>query len=207
MKEFIRNENGLHQIGGEIPKDLKIPENKFISNFQYLGFLNNESDDFNWLPFKLNLICPIYLDIDLVYLDYSNHLEPKIIHPKNTNEITSAFDIIDINSRIVYEATKVTTTEFNGVDKDEIFEGIGILGKPYWEQEQEVPICPISKRKMQFVCQLGSFGEIKTKYTNVVSKDPFEQEYFNKMNFWCDGNLYVYIEPETKIVCYFIQNT
>lgn len=37
--EIVRDENGKHQIGGDIPKDFIIPENEFIAGFQYLGLL------------------------------------------------------------------------------------------------------------------------------------------------------------------------
>ena len=32
-------------------------------------------------------------------------------------------------------------------------------------------------------------------------------QYFEKLNFWCDGNLYIFIEPTTRTMCYTMQNT
>ena len=59
---------------------------------------------------------------------------------------------------------------------------------------------------MKFICQLGSFSDIKAIFSNVKPTDGMEQ-YFQKLNFWCDGNLYIFIEPTSKIMCYTMQNT
>lgn len=60
---------------------------------------------------------------------------------------------------------------------------------------------------MKFVCQLTSWSDLKTEFTNVIAEDDYEQKLFEKMNFWCDGDLYIFMQPESKTVCYFIQNT
>lgn len=201
--ELVRDENGLHQIGGEIPTDFVVPENEFIAGFQYLGYINQTDPLFSWLPFKLHLIHPIYTDEQSVYLDYSDPESPKIIKPKNTAESTSAFDEIDKNSKIIFEAVKVRLQQQEEIDE---FETIGICGEPTWLQEAEIPWCPKSGKAMKFVCQLGSFGEIKATYSNVEATDGMES-YFEELNFWCDGNLYVFMEPNTKTVCCTMQNT
>lgn len=205
--EFVFNENGKHQLGGDIPTEFVIPNNEFKSNFQYLGFVNNDDPVFNWLPFKLNLICPIYLDINLVFLDYEKPNAPKLIYPNNTAEIGSAYRTLDLNSKVIYEARKFSLVEFGNVTEDNEFDIKGIAGKPHWDQKQNIPICPKTNRKMKFVCQLTSWNDVPTKYTNVIAESKYEQNLFSKMNFWDDGNLYIFIEPEAKTVCYFIQNT
>ena len=207
MYEFEFNDNGKHKLGGEIPSDLIIPKNEFKSNFQYLGLINNSDEIFNWLPFNLNLICPIYLDIEEVFLDYENPNEPKLIYPTNTSEIRSAYDSLDINSKIVFEEKKFTLKEFNGVNEDNEYDIIGIVGKPNWTQQKNIPKCPKTNKEMKFVCQITSWSDLKTTFTNVVCESDYEQEQFEKLNFWCDGNLYIYMQPESKTVCYFIQNT
>ncbi|MEN2412457.1 hypothetical protein [Flavobacterium mesophilum] len=205
--EFEFNETGKHQLGGEIPAEFVIPDNEFKSNFQYLGFIDNNDELFNWLPFKLNLICPIYLDFDQIFLDYEKPNEPQLIFPKNTSEIGSAYKSLDINSKVIYEAQKFSLREFDGVTEDNEFDIKGIAGRPHWDQKQNIPICPKTNNKMKFVCQLTSWNDVPTKYTNVVEESEYEQKLFSKMNFWIDGNLYVFIEPKAKTVCYFIQNT
>ena len=97
--EFVRDENGKHQIGGEIPLDFIIPINDFIAGFQYLGFIDNSCPLFSWLPFKVNLIHPIYTDENSVFLDYTTPNSPTIIEPLDTVLSTSAFNEIDKNSK------------------------------------------------------------------------------------------------------------
>ncbi|WP_323758252.1 hypothetical protein [Roseivirga sp.] len=201
--ELIRNEKGKHQIGGETPLDFIIPYNEFIAGFQYLGFIDNTDPLFSWLPFRVNLIHPIYTDEYSVYLDYANPNSPLIIEPKDTAASTSAFDEIDKNSKIIFEGVKVSVEEKDEIDE---FESIGICGEPDWLQEAEVPKCPKSGNPMKFLCQLGSFSNIKATYSNVEPTDGMEQ-YFENLNFWCDGDLYIFIEPTSKAMCYTMQNT
>lgn len=201
--EIVRDESGKHQIGGEIPKDFTIPNNEFLAGFQYLGFIDNSDSLFSWLPFKVNLIHPIYTDEYFVYLDYSNPNNPKIIEPTNTASSTSAFDEVDKNSKIIWEAVKVSLEQKEEIDE---FESIGICGQPDWLQEAEIPNCPKSGNPMRFLCQLGSFSDIEATFSNVEPTKGME-EYFQKLNFWCDGNLYIFIEPTTKTMCYTMQNT
>jgi len=207
MYEFYFDEAGKHQIGGDFPNDLKIPENQFKSNFQYIGLINPDDELFSWLPFELHLICPIYLDFEFVYLDYQIPLEPKIIYPTDTADIGSAYRTLNLDSKIVFDANKVSTREFAGVTQDNEFDVIGIAGKPNWTQNANVPICPKTNKKMKFVCQFTSWTDIKTKYTNVIAESDYEQKLFEKMNFWGDGDLYIFMQPDSKTVCYFIQNT
>lgn len=201
--ELVRDENGKHQIGGEIPQDFTIPDNEFIAGFQYLGFIDSSDPLFSWLPFKVNLIHPIYTDEYFVYLDYSNPNSPTIIEPTVTASSTSAFDEVDKNSKIIWEGVKVSLEEKEVIDE---FESIGSCGQPEWLQEAEIPNCPINGKNMKFLCQLGSFSEIKAIYSNVEPTEGMSG-YFEKLNFWCDGNLYIFIEPTTKTMCYTMQNT
>lgn len=198
--EFVEDENGIHQIGGKIPFEFKIPENKFISSFQYIGFINNEDEKFKWLSFKLHLICPIYLNIEEIFLDYSNENQPKIISPNKTAEIDSEFLELNRESYIEFQSLKIGLKETNEIDD---MECIGTANNLIEVQDIENPICPKSNRKMKFVCQLMTFGEIPVKERNFET----DEEYLEHMNFWCDGSLFVYCEPSTKTVCYFIQNT
>lgn len=201
--ELVRDENGKHQIGGNVPQDFVIPTNEFIAGFQFLGFIDNSDPLFSWLPFKINLIHPIYTDEYSVFLDYTNPNSPTLIEPLDTSASTSAFDEIDKNSRIIFEGVKVRAEEKEEIDE---YESIGICGKPEWLQDDDTPTCPKSGRRMKFLCQLGSFSEIKSTYSNVVPTKGMAQ-YFEKLNFWCDGNLYIFIEPTAKTMCYTMQNT
>lgn len=205
--EFYKNENGLHTLGGNFPADFTVPENEFLSGFQYIGFINRSDIYFNWLPFDVHLICPIYLDIENVYLDYSNPNAPKIIAPEDTSEITSAFDELKKDSIIQFKESKLSLREFEGLTDENELTIVGFAGKPNFLQDDDVPICPKSGKKMKFLCQFSTWNQIETEFTNVECDDKFMQQYFEHMNFWCDGSLYVFVQPESKTVCYYIQNT
>jgi|SRR5690606_7343741 len=208
--EFYSDKNGLHQFGGEIPKNFRIPENQFLANFQYIGKISNQDKYFNWLPFELNLICPILTDFDYIFLDYSNPNNPTIIYPNNTSEITSAYQEINQDTEITYENEMFSIREFDGINEDNEFDIFGISGKPnpnFSDEPVIFPKCPISGKKMKFVAQLFSNNHIKTKSKSFISKDDYEEKIHQHMNFWCDGSLKIFIEPKSKIVAYTIQNT
>jgi hypothetical protein len=209
MKEyqFIEDIKGIHKIGGEIPADFNIPKNDFLGVLQYVGLVSCTDKIIEWLTFDVNLIAPIYLDFEKVYMNYENPNSPTIISPKNASEIGSAYDDLKTDSEIIFNEVKLSIQEFEGRNEDNYFDIIAVTGKPDWEQNSEIPICPKSNQKMKFLCQLMTFGEIETKRTNIKCEDEGMQEYFNNLNFWCDGSLFVFVEPNSKTVCYFIQNT
>lgn len=198
--EFIEDKNGIHQIGGKIPTDFKIPVNDFISSFQYIGYLNNEDEKLGWLPFKLHLICPIYLNIDKVFLDYTEKNQPQIISPNNAAEIDSEYLELNADSYIEFESRQLALKATEEIDD---MECIGITKNPFEVQNLEIPTCPKSNREMKFVCQLMTFEEISVVERNFET----DEEYLGHMNFWCDGSLFVFCDPDSKTICYFIQST
>ena len=98
MYEFKKYKGGLHQIGGKKPDDLNYPQNKFTGNFQYVAFINNKDKLFEWLPFGLHLICPIYLNIEQLFLDYTDPKNPKITVPEDSSIIDSEYDELALDS-------------------------------------------------------------------------------------------------------------
>ena len=205
--QFVQDVDGLHQLGGDIPSDFKIPENEFLGGLQYLGFINNADKYFDWLPFPLHLICPIFTDFDYVFLDYENPNQPKLIYPTNTAEITTTYDELTKHSHVIYNKANFSLQPFDGINDDNEFDVIAIAGKPHWTQSSETPTSPKSKKKMQFVCQLMSNGPITAKEKNFRSDDDYYEKLFTELNFWCDGDLKVFFDPTSKVACYFIQNT
>jgi hypothetical protein len=199
---FYPDENGLNHIGGVQPADFEIPANKCPGSFQFLGRISNQSIGFNWLPFDLNLICPIYLDIDKVWLDYSKPNSPLIINLEEINRLSTAYDDLKADSFIEYEQVNFSTKEEN-----QIAFQLGYSGIPNWVQFADIPRCPKTNRTMRFVCQLLSDDLVKTARTNIKPANGSYEQYFEKMNFWGDGDLFVFFEPESKVACYLIQNT
>lgn len=199
---LVRDKKGIHQIGGELPTDLLIPKNNLIVPFQYLGFIDNKDEAFNWLPFKLHLICPIFLNFEFLFLDYTNPLNPTIINQAEFEQSDTSYEK-DLNkeTEIVYEVVRFSTEATN----DYGF-GVGNAGIPKWIQHPDIPLCPKTNNAMRFLCQSDGDG-IKAKRTNVVPHDEFYRNYYEKLNFWGDGELFVFFEPTSKVACYFIQNT
>ena len=202
---LIRNPNGVSHLGGDISEGFSIPQNKCPGSFQYLGYLNNQDRGFRFLESGIHLICPIYMNIDKVWLDYSDAMNPIIINLDEINSLDTEYEDLNDNSIISFEKTPFITTPI----KTDSNYRLGRTGKPDWIQHKEVPVCPMTNNKMRFLCQLEyQFQEpIKTKYTNVKPEDLHYKEYFDEMNFWGSGDLYVFFEPKSKTACYFIQNT
>jgi hypothetical protein len=105
--EIVTVENGTHQLGGELPSEFKMPENNCVTSFQYLGYVDNRDLQFQWLPFKLHLTCPIYLNFEQVFLDYSDPLRPSIINREEVEGYDTAYsDDLSPESEIVVSQQK-----------------------------------------------------------------------------------------------------
>lgn len=198
--QLVENPNGRHQLGGEIPSDFKLPENNCVVPFQYLGFIDNNDKNFSWIPFKLHLTCPIFLNIENVFLDYTDDLYPTIINRDEVESADTSYDDdLNQNSEIIFNEMK-----FEFVEEVE-FSGTGHSGIPNWIQYPDIPTCPKSGKRMKFLCQLS--GGVNAKRTNVIPHKESWRHYYEELNFWGDGDLFVFFEPTSKVACYFIQNT
>lgn len=200
LNKVLKSESYL---GGEIPDDFKIPKFNFNAPFQYLGKLSKFDNAFDWLPFDLHLVAPIYLNIDKLFLDYSNPLTPKVLNINELEKTDNSYDDLKHNSEIVYEKVYIAAEKSNTFGF-----GLGHSGVPNWIQYPDIPTCPKSNKTMKFLCQLTYDGlDVKTKRTNINPKDEWFRQYFENMNFWGDGDLYIFFEPESNIACFLIQNT
>lgn len=194
--------NSESYLGGEIPKEFNIPKFEFNAPFQYLGKFSKSEEAFNWLPFDLHIAAPIYLNFDKLFIDYSDPLNPKVLNIEKLRQTDNSFDVLKPDSEIVFEKVFIST------EKAINFGGIGHTSVPNWIQYPDIPTCPKSKKTMKLLCQLTYDGiDIKTKRTNVQPKDEWNIQYFEKMNFWGDGDLYIFFEPESKIMCFIIQHS
>ncbi len=198
--QLVEDKGGLHQLGGEIPSDFQLPENNCIVPFQYLGFFNNTDENLSWLPFKVHLTCPIYLNIEKVFLDYSNPYKPVLINKTEVERADTSYEeYLNKTSEIIFNEMKFSF--FEGKE----FTEQGNSGIPNWIQYPDIPMCPISGKRMKFLCQLQ--GGVTTNRTIAVTKNERSMRYFDELNFWGDGDLYIFMEPNSKVLCYFIQST
>lgn len=126
MYDFVQDNNGVHQIGGEFPANFTVPNNKFVVPFQYLGYINNTDETFNWLPFKLHMICPIYLNFEFLFLDYSDPLSPTIINQEQVEKADTSYDDdLNVETEIVFNELHFNTKEIGNYGH-----GVGLTGVP-----------------------------------------------------------------------------
>ena len=167
-----------------------------------MGKFSRSNEAFNWLPFDLHLAAPIYLNFDKLFIDYSDPVNPKVLNVEELKKTDTSYDYLKPGSEIVYEKVFITSeksTEFGGIEHTAV---------PDWIQYPDIPTCPKSKKTMKLLCQLNYDGlEIKTERTDVQPKNERCKQYFENMNFWGCGDLYIFFEPESKVICFLIQHT
>lgn len=208
LRRIITNENGNHYFGGIFPDDFVKPDNPTLGPLIYLGQLKCSIDKyFEWtnIP-NIHLVCPIHADFDIIYLDYSTPNKPKLIDVKQPQPISTAYDDLKPTDIIEFEKTPISFEK----PKLELVEEesyLGSSGAPRWVQNEEIPKCPKSGKSMKFLLSIDTNEQVALKYSNVEIKDESMRNYIESFNFWCDGELFIFIEPETKTIAYFIQNT
>ena len=188
-------------LGGEPPAEFTIPKFEFNAPFQYLGKFSKSDDFFSWLPFDLHLVAPIYLNFDKLYVDYSDPMNPKVINLEELKETDNSYDDLKPDSEIVFKKV-----HFKGKKANDFGYGMGHTGVPSWIQYPEIPSSPKNNKTMKFLCELRSDIGVETKRTNVKPKEDWYKQYFEHLNFWGDGDLYIFFEPESKVACFIIQN-
>ena len=201
ISEIIKADKSLSFLGGEVSLEFTIPEIENSIPFQCLGMLSRSDEAFNWLPSDLYLVAPIYLSFEKLYIDYSDYLSPKILNSAEILQADNAYENVKSDSEIVYDKVYISTVKSND------FGGMGHTGVPNWIQYPDIPTCPKTKKTMKFLVQLRSSVGVKTKRTNVKAENEWNEQYFEDMNFWGDGDLFIFFDVESKIACYMIQNT
>jgi hypothetical protein len=202
MLALIEDARGPHQLGGERPAHIALPAVKLRVPFQYLGYVDPTDKAFAWLPFRLHMMAPIYLNISTVFVDYTDPAKPMIINVDEVEAADCSFDELHERSEIVYKAVPVRAEP-----TDDAPFGAGHGGVPAWVQNPAIPRCPKTQHIMRFVIQLRSDVGVEVAHSNVVPSDDFMARYFEEMNFWGDGDLFVFFEPTSRVACYIIQNT
>jgi hypothetical protein len=194
---------GAHRLGGDIPHGFTIPKDAQVPvSFQYLGYIDPKDPVFSWLPFTLHLTCPIFLNFEKVFLDYSDPLAPIVLNGDELADTDSSFDELSQDSVIIYESLAFDTQPAIGYG-----DGIGHSGVPSWIQWPDIPRCPKTNKIMRFLCQFNMNVQVKASYHNVTPSEDYHLPYFEQMNFWSDGDLFIFFEPDSKTCCYIIQNT
>ena len=189
-------------LGGTPPPGVQLPEFDFVAPFQYLGMLARREPAFDWLPFDLHLMAPLYLNFDGLFVDYTDPHAPRVLDEAALAKIDNSFSEI-LRSDTVVEFSKTPVALERVVAYGAEF---GQVGVPSWIQHPQLPICPKSGKPLRFLVQLGLDAKLKTVRTNVPSDYRFHHS-FEHLNFWGDGDLYVFFEPESRVAYYLIQHT
>ncbi len=201
--DISRVEEGHSYLGGEVPTQLTIPTFEIVAPFQYLGMFSPKDSAFDWLPFDLHLLAPTYSGFDKFFMDYSDPLNPVPYHKDDIKNLdNSDSEELKVDSKIIYNKSFIKTTKVNSSVNSYAHTGV-----PNWIQYPHTPSCPRTGKTMKFLCQITSDTGIETKFTNVKCKNDFLQGYYETMNFWGDGDIYIFFDPESKVACYIIQNT
>ena len=198
--QLTESDHSESYLGGVPPDEFKMPKFDFNAPFQYLGKLAKSDPAFSWLPFDLHLIAPIYLDFYGLYIDYSDPNHPIVLDSEELKETGTAYDDLKPDSEIIFKKTFIESLK-----SDEFGYDYGNSGVPAWIQYPDIPNCPKTKKPMKFLCQLS--GGPAVEKSNMIHKEEAFKQYFEDMNFWIDGFLYIFFDPESKIACYFIQNS
>jgi len=199
---LILDKNGRHEIGGKAPDELTIPVLD-TSPVVYFGKIMHEEKCLKWVDFDFYLLCPIFLNIGIpVFMDYSNSLSPLIIRDNVPTLFQHYFDEIPASAHITYTGCKFRFDP--GYDRDLIrMDAIGSAGEPDWLQGPDWPISPISGKRMKFLFQLADVNCSEA----ITGKEYLEKESLDTYLHFAHGDLYVFFEPETRIVAYLNQFT
>ena len=192
------NKNGKHQLGGKLPSESSFPDNNCKVPFQYLGYISHLDKNFSWLSSTIHLMCPIYLNINKVYLDYSNKGKPILINRLEVEECGTNYDGLSESTLIEFDSLK-----FDLVPKDGF--SWAQSGVAFFLQNTTIPKCPKSGKLMKFLCQIS--GGVSVSFSNANPKVKSNNMYFQELDIWEGGILYVFVEPTEQTVCYFIQCT
>jgi len=200
IHNLVRDERGPHRIGGAAPAPFRLPVCNSVTPFQYLGEISASDPVFGWLPFDLHLACPIYMNMGPLFVDYGDPNAPCIFNREEVESWDCDYDDLGPDSEIIFEQWHVGTVPTDRFDNS-YAEGLAHTGVPDWVQDPEIPRCPKSGKVMRFVCQIQSASGLKIAHSNIALRVGED------LKFWGDGCLFVFFEPETRMACYFIQNT
>jgi len=199
------NEAGISWLGGSPDNVFVIPKNKKFSKFQYFGFINKDEKCFPELEFDIHLTFPLFCSADALVLDYSDSCNPKIYNEMDfwTEEV---FNNLNPDFNIEYTKTPISFEQVKG----RIFFGGDELGRAgiFFSSIGSGfnrPLSPITKKPMNFLCQIEGGKEVPTKFTD-VSPDYklFDYGFKNLMFYSRNGEITIFYENETRLVLYMI---
>lgn len=207
-KVITFDSKGPHKIGGIPTSSFNIPKSKFEGGIQYIGKISTQDPNFDWLPFDLELISPIYSNFSRFYVDYTDKENPLVLPLNDKEEFTTEYTGLTESMKTTFEERSFSFTPQEEITEDDSYDLLGVSVNPYWGIQDSLDIyCPKSKDIMNFVCQLSSWTETNVEKCSTDLETSDYSEELSTLNFWGDSHLRVYFNPATKIACYFIMGT
>lgn len=209
-RSFIIKPHGLSSIGGCPPEGVTLPTHpKIKTSCQYIGHISKQEKSLEWLPFDLHLFYPMYyFDIMHLYFDYSNPDAPKIIDTPELDGTSYAETLADENTHVEYEQYPMgiyeQSTDESYFNRTNL---LGFAGIPNWIQWAYIPKCPYTKKPMKFVSGFYTCSNVKVAKHNLNINEENDFYHHDYLDFWGEGHSYIFMNPETKTLCFFMQNT
>lgn len=205
-----RTSTGSH-VGGKAPEDLILPEPDCIAPFQYLGTITRDLAGLEWLPFDLHLVGPVLNGYRHLILDYRDPMKPKLVNEKESGLDGFAFadDVITLDKvqhmRLGIRKINLASVATDNWCNDSSVEGH--IGIPNWIQNAWLPVCPLSGREMSFICEFGFNVFVDFTSCSTMPLADFTGRLHVVFSSVSYGTLYVFLEPETSMVCIMFQMT
>lgn len=143
--------NGSFELFGKKEGLVEFPmDGNYTIN--YFGKINQNL--IKWLPYEeMELFCPEFLK-GILYIDYSNNLQPKYIN----QEIIEKVNYPDKEKGYTIKEYK-SKTFIAKTDLDESLGSYGNMGVPEWVHHCEIPRCPKTNRVMKFLIQIDRHND------------------------------------------------
>ena len=199
---------GSH-VGGKPPKGLILPEADCIAPFQYLGTLTEDLAGLEWLPFDLHIVGPVLNGYRQLMLDYRDPMKPKLVNESDSQlgDFDFADEVITID-KIRHMHLEIREIDLVSVAADNWSFDSGIeghIGIPNWLQPTALPAHPVSGRAMSFVCEFGFNLFVDFTSCSTMPLSDFTGRLHDVFSSVSYGSLYVFMEPETRMVCLMFQ--
>lgn len=183
---LLENKTGSNHLFGDQSSYLELPVDQGKYTVNYLGKISREVID--WLPFKeIELFSPEYLK-GVLYIDYSNPNKPKYINEEVIEKVNFPFND---------QAFRIKTFRKEPVEissNKEEFQGVyGTIGVPEWIQQPQIPRCPKTNKVMKYLIGIDDYYLETERDEGVIS------DY--------EPAIYVFMEPDTRIVGIVLQTT
>lgn len=205
IKSYEISNNKSNSFLGGMPtnKAFQFPSSVNIEvPFQHIAELECEEPVFKNGARKINLVYPILAGIELLFLDYSNPLSPIIFNDSKKLVIEYFYDKVDRSQQLIFDKSYLEKKE----TVENLVTADMINGIPKWIQAPTFPISPVTNKTMKFLCQIPSNEKVKTVVNSISTPFDYFEENNSFMNIG-DGDIFVFHEIESNLVCLFTQIT